>query len=419
MSSVHATERLFFAEEDLDRRNRSECGQKKRPCGHKMNDVCLNRKKIFIWQPQQLFRLVSRLFSGTENYSDSETARSVKKQYAGKGFTLVELLVVIAIIGILISLLLPAVQAAREAARRMQCKNNLKQMGLAVHNYHDVYNALPAGWNNIGFLWSGALLPYLEQQPLFSSLVFHENNGSKTSPPNNGNWDTTYKKVDDNTRESDLDRNTVACGTLVSVYVCPTFPLDRQRLNQSIPHRTQSSYLASSGTLAAVDTDSQLSQAGLVLTAGVTLSHWQPNQNGVFYGNSQTRFESVLDGLTNTIFIGEVPTDSTAVKDGNANDHWIIGSPQADPFNGNVSKASTSGSEFSEAVGSAYTPLNAFFRFPETHGTLLQLAFGSYHPGGAHFLYGDGSVSYLSDQTDNEVYKGLFTRMGGETEGIH
>lgn len=335
-----------------------------------------------------------------------------------QGFTLVELLVVIAIIGILVSLLLPAVQAAREAARRMQCKNNLKQMGLAVHNYHDVYNTLPAGWNNIGFLWSGALLPYMEQQPLFSSLVFHENNGSKTTPPNNGNWDTTYIKVNDSTPASQLERNTIACGTLISTYVCPTFPHDRQKLNQSIPHRTQSSYLASAGTLAAVDTDNQLTQAGLTLDPERRISLWHPNQNGIFWGNSETRFESVLDGLSNTIFIGEVPTDSTAVKDGNANDHWIIGSPQADPFNGNANKVSTSGSEFSEAVGSAYSPLNTFFRFPETHGTLIQLSFGSYHAGGAQFLLGDGSVKFVPDQIDNNVYKGMFTRMEGEAVNL-
>ncbi len=332
-----------------------------------------------------------------------------------KGFTLVELLVVIAVIGILIALLLPAVQAAREAARRMQCKNNLKQIGLAFHNYHDIHKAFPAGWNNIGFLWSGALTPFIEQQPLYESLVFHENNGSKTTPPNNGNWDTTYKTVSDSTPNTELNRNTIACGTLITTYVCPSFPHDRQKLNQSIPHRTQSSYLASSGSLAAVDTTGQLAQAGLTFKEGECLSHQHPKQNGVFWGNSQTRFESVLDGLSNTILVGEVPTDSTAVKDGNANDHWIIGSPQADPFNGNDSTVATKGSEFSEAVGSAYSPLNTFFRFPETHGTLVQLAFGSYHAMGAHFLYGDGAVTFLSDSIDTEVYKGMFTRMGGET----
>jgi prepilin-type N-terminal cleavage/methylation domain-containing protein len=93
------------------------------------------------------------------------------------GFTLVELLVVIAIIGLLIGLLLPAVQAAKEAANRMHCTNNLKQMGIAFHTYHDTKQALPAGWNNIGFCWNGAILPFIEQEPLFATLVFSENNG--------------------------------------------------------------------------------------------------------------------------------------------------------------------------------------------------------------------------------------------------
>ncbi|MDO5555074.1 MAG: DUF1559 domain-containing protein [Planctomycetia bacterium] len=334
------------------------------------------------------------------------------------GFTLVELLVVIAIIGILIALLLPAVQAAREAARRMQCKNNLKQIGLAIHNYHDLQGVLPPGWNDLGFLWTGAILPCLEQQPLFSTLVFDDDNGSTTTPPNNGNWDTTYITVNDSTPVDELDRNTLACGTLIPAYVCPTFPRDKQVLNQDIPRRANSTYLASSGSLAAVDTDNHLTQAGLTLLAGSCTSHWHPDQNGVFWGNSKTNFAAVIDGLSNTVFFGEVPPDVTAIKDGNANDHWIIGSPQADSFNGNSNKIATSGSDFAEAVGSAYSPLNTFFHSESVHGTLIPLAFGSYHKGGAHFLLGDGSARFLSDQIESSLYKKIFTRNGGEVEAI-
>ena len=336
------------------------------------------------------------------------------KREFSRGFTLVELLVVIAIIGILISLLLPAVQAAREAARRAQCKNQLRQIGLGLHMYHDANQSLPAGWNNIGFCWNGAILPFIEQKALFDTLTFMETGPKDVYPYGIGNWrpaDTGYNAALQNP-------NAKACGTIISTYICPSFPHPKQRNNQYIVGRVQSSYLACSGSLSAVDTVNHLSQAGLVFDPNTTICHqYQALQNGMFYGCSSLGMQAMTDGTSNTILAGEVPTDATFVKDGNANDHWYIGSDQSDPFNPK-GDPSTKGSEFSETVGSTWAPLNTFFRYPNSHGTVIQLAFGSYHPGGAHFVLGDGSVHFVSDSVDTNVYKAISTRNGGETDTL-
>ncbi|MDR2761586.1 MAG: DUF1559 domain-containing protein [Planctomycetaceae bacterium] len=339
------------------------------------------------------------------NFCNDNSFDDFCKSFFKLGFTLVELLVVIAIIGVLIALLLPAVQAAREAARRLHCSNNLKQMGLGLHNYHDATQKLPSGWNNLGFCWSGAILPYIEQGALFDTLVFSENNGSTT---NNGNWDQAGS------------RNAAACGTLLPIYQCPTFSLPHQYTNNSIPNRGVSCYLASSGSWTAGDIDGHLTAAGLTYLAQQCITHRHWNQNGIFWGCSETTFAAVADGLSNTFFIGEVPTDYTFTKDGNGMDHWYIGSPQADPWNGGVSSDSTTSSSFCEAseiVGSAYSSLNAFFLEPTLNGALMQLAFGSYHPNGANFLYGDGSVHFLPNTIQKAVYQGISSRNGGENIG--
>ncbi|MDR0703529.1 MAG: DUF1559 domain-containing protein [Planctomycetaceae bacterium] len=323
-----------------------------------------------------------------------------------KGFTLVELLVVIAIIGVLVGLLLPAVQAAKEAANRMRCANNLKQMGIAFHNYHDTKQALPAGWNDLGFCWNGAILPFIEQEPLFATLVFSENNGD---PTNNGNWNQANS------------RNAAACGTPISTYQCPTFTLPYQ-VNDQVPHRGVSSYIANSGSWAAADSAADITTTmGLTVVAKqcIPLHYWQ--QNGVFYGCSETRFSGVTDGLSNTFFIGETPTDYSFAKDGCGMDHWYIGCPQADSFDGSATTNATAGcgaGDMSEIVGSTYPALNALFVEPTLHGIQMQLAFGSYHPNGANFLFGDGTVRFFPNSITKEVYQGLSSRNGKETVGF-
>ncbi len=298
-------------------------------------------------------------------------------------FTLVELLVVIAIIGILVALLLPAVQHSREAARRAHCSNNLRQIGLAVHSYHDVLHVVPYGWDDRGSGWTLHLLPFLELGSLYETIHFQE-----TGP---GNWGSGSE-------------NEEACGTLLQVYRCPSMPVDEHITYNGITDRVPASYRGNAGSEASSD------DTGTIVIPG-TKSLENTNQNGIFYGCSAVRLGDVLDGTSNTIFVGESRTDPLFNKDGQGMDFWYLGSPQADPCR---CDGGNGGTEFSEFVGTTLAPLNAYVKRPDLHGRLMELSFGSYHHGGAMFAMGDGNVRFLADTIDAEIYRGLGSRNGGE-----
>ena len=302
------------------------------------------------------------------------------------GFTLVELLVVIAIIGILVGLLLPAVQAAREAARRMSCSNNVKQISLALHNYESAHKKLPFGWNTHGTLWSAMILPFIEQNNLYATLEFSESR----------NWATNGTP------------NERAGGELLPMFRCPSMPIEEHiNSNSGIPQRVPVSYRAAGGNEVTSDDTSTRPISG-------TKSFEMLNLNGLFYACSATRFGDIPDGLSNTIAIGESHTDPRFVKDGQGMDFWVIGSPQADPCR---CDGGTGGTEFSEAAGSFYMMMNLRIRDPGAHGRLMELSFGSYHVGGAHFGLADGSVQYISENIDLGIYRGLGSRSGKEVTG--
>ena len=306
-----------------------------------------------------------------------------QKFQAKPGFTLVELLVVIAIIGILIGMLLPAVQQVRESARRINCANNMKQQALAGHNFHDTQQHFPAGWDITGAGWGAMLLPFVEQGNLFDTLDITNDFD---------NWQTNGSAKE------------IAAGTLLSVYRCPSMSMVPEHIdNEGIPGRVPCSYRGCAGSEVTSD-DASSALSGTKSLESIDL-------NGLMFGTSEITFADITDGTSHTIFIGESQTDPEFVKDNNSMDFWTLASVQADNFRGD---GGTAGTEFSELVGGAYVAMNINKRDPTTPGRLIEMAFGSYHPGGATFGFCDGSVHYISESIDLNTYQGLGSRNGGE-----
>ncbi|MBI1249680.1 DUF1559 domain-containing protein [bacterium] len=306
-----------------------------------------------------------------------------------RAFTLVELLVVIAIIGVLIALLLPAVQQAREAARRSSCRNNMKQVGLALHNYHDVFGEFPSGFNGLEMLWTASILPQLEQNNIYDTLIFTESGA--------GNWN------------HDGSPNERACGTVVNVYRCPSMAVPEHIDNSGIPGRVPISYRGVASSQAVSDDLSTIPSSSL---PQVALE--MQDLNGTLYGGSHIRFADITDGTTNTVVVGESWTNPSYVKDGQGMDYWQFGCPQSggwDPIPGDKG-----GTEYSEGVGSTWPKINAHLD-PTQPGVIMELAFGSYHPGGAQFTLGDGSVRFIAETVDIVTYRGLGSRNGHEIAG--
>lgn len=302
------------------------------------------------------------------------------------GFTLIELLVVIAIIAVLISLLLPAVQQAREAARRTQCKNNLKNLVLAMHNYHETHSVFPWGFDEHEAFWHGMLLPQLEQTAIYSQLQWIES-GS-------GNWDSG-------------SFNETACATVIPVFMCPSMPLPMHIDNQNIEGRVPNSYRGCAGSNVYSD-DTSTIPAGV--PAGAR-SLEETGLDGMLYGVSSVRMRDVTDGTSNTVMFGESYTD-TYSKDSQQMDFWQIGSPQT----GGWVAGGLGGTEYSEGLGSMGPRINSRL-IPTESGVLMEMSFGSYHIGGTHLGMADGAVRFISENVNVATSRSLGSRAGGEVVG--
>jgi prepilin-type N-terminal cleavage/methylation domain-containing protein len=312
-----------------------------------------------------------------------QAASDVRKRAA---FTLVELLVVIAIIAVLVALLLPAIQAAREAARRAQCQNNLKQMGLAIHDYHGVKKVFPMGRNRTdqyALAWSYYIFPYMEEQTVYSKYV--------------------------STARDDNIANAAAMRTPIAVYACPTRRVaaaDRNFDNNDSPPLVLHAgalgdYAANAGVT--YDTGMASSNNPTNNNAGGdgTLGNYNGAKAGPIFSGSRISVRKVTDGLSKTLAIGErhIPPmpagTAAAMEDYSRGDTAFI--------SGDQPRTIFAGTQNGLATGPSDPDLGKF---------------GSLHLGLTQFVYLDGHVGVIRSTIDTPTLVALSTIAGGEVVAV-
>lgn len=302
----------------------------------------------------------------------AESGQSMRKTRSWRGFTLIELLVVISIIAVLIALLLPAVQQARESARRTQCRNNMKQIGLAMHNYHDTFTTFspleimpidntgklvcdPGGlaqWGTRAGAWHNFLLPYIDQAPMYNQINFSTSIGGTA-------------------------QNQAAFSAFLPAYLCPSNP-NSTYVNASI-----------------FGTPSHIINYG----ANIGTSFSVPNiecttfANGIYWHDSRVRMADITDGPSNTVLAAET-----------------IGYTPGGPKNT---------AAYQNIVDFRGMAISASVRFtipPNTAGQPGTRWYepGSFHVGGMHVVMGDGAVRFVNENIDFNTWQALGTRNGNE-----
>lgn len=291
------------------------------------------------------------------------------------GFTLIELLVVMAIIGVLLALLLPAVQQAREAARRSSCVNNLKQTGLALQNYHSSHSTFPPGYISTfdssgadtgnGWGWGAMILPEMDQAPLRAAIKFE-------------------LPIEDPT-------NTTPRTTTLPAWLCPS-----DGAQPTWTAMMRDSLGTPSATICTVASANYVGVFG-VAEPGV-------GGDGIFYRNSKTQISDIIDGTSQTLLVGERSRKWCEAS-------WV---------------GAVTGSQQFPPAGSPAVPitenasgmvLGHTFEGPPNSDGLECNCFASLHTGGAFFVFADGHVQFISTSLNKATFKALSTRAGGETLG--
>jgi len=351
-------------------------------------------------------------------------------KHSRPAFTLIELLVVIAIIAILIGLLLPAVQKVREAAARAQCVNNLKQIGLALHNYHDANSVFPSGYvdgnpagpstpdNDVGpgWGWAAYLLPYVEQGILFEQINFSVGIGTGS--------------------------NTTLSQTVVKLYQCPSDPNQQPCViynwntggTVTVAH---ANYAGCNGWVECFvnaggnynpSSDGGTAEDGNTATGPADMTSTGLAGDGLFYRNSKNTFASVIDGLSNTIFVGErcaahSPVTWTGAVANGMCPAWMSTTPWTTPYTppgqapAGPNGTAYDNADYGEALCLAHCNADHLpcsdnpFYDPDTYWSM--------HLGsGANFLFGDGSVHFLNTSIDPYTYQHLATIAGNDSINI-
>ncbi|MEX2173623.1 MAG: DUF1559 domain-containing protein [Pirellulaceae bacterium] len=367
------------------------------------------------------------------------------------GFTLVELLVVIAIIGVLVALLLPAVQAAREAARRSQCSNNLKQMGIAIHNFHDTHNRLPPGatidqqpFGNspngaaYGATWFVYILPFIEQGPLYDKFRLDGNSGwggPNTGLASKASWNRSW-----------------AGGIVIKSFICPSSPLSPLVTSSYTPytplepgmsnaHLMAPSYAGISGAtnnMFLVNGVQVYNETRLNTPSGAAgcCSGGIIGGGGSLVSNAQFSMASLTDGTSNVMLVSEVG-NFLVTQDGTKRDWrpsgphgWIIGANR--PGVPGTPQWPNGSDNRSFSLTTVRWPINHFMRasngLPNNPGncgslgvcnnTSTNTPLNSAHPGGVMILLGDASVRFLSQTTTDLIQGSLATRDDGQVVAL-
>jgi len=345
------------------------------------------------------------------------------------GFTLVELLVVIAIITLLVSILLPAVQSAREAARRTQCLNNLKQLQLAVLNYETANQAFPPGATRSGAVWSAFILPYVEEQAIYDALTLDDPTEDEDQsgygqrqwflPRDNDNRNASMGS------ENPIERNMAAVKQQVETFLCPSASGNRVASGAGVASVGPVEQLQTNYTVCAANTLLEDDKEGISTLTNKVL-------NGAFTYGEGFEIRRFVDGLSKTIFLGEVEVRGGQVSTANCprfepnngcrtcgrvcigarNDKAFLGSDDLDV-----------GIDFSEfCCSTAMTPnlVRGGASCVDENGRCVpasarfELAFGSAHRGLTLFAFGDGSARAIEDEVDPQVFASMGSRYGSE-----